>query len=156
MAVVDHESAVKSLQPSHLGVEGSVIRVEPSGPPLRDLQRVGLLSRPVQRLAVETRGRAELRRRLAGIERNPGGVSVHVDGGARESRAHHGRPHAGSEIIEPVDPPIRILSGQPRGVEALSEIGWYIGAGVRQADEERCVAAVDLEPTRLSHATDLA
>ena len=51
------------------------------------------------------------------------------------------------EGIEPVDPPIGILAGQPGRHEPGFQLGWDAGAGMRQADQQRRAAATDRQPS---------
>ena len=89
VAIVDHDIGVLRAQPLDLRAECRVIRIEEAGATLGDLFRIRLGARRVERLAVEGGGGAQLRRRLARIERDAG-----RDRGSRRSPC--GRSPCGS------------------------------------------------------------
>src|SRR5688572_5865119 len=82
MAIVEHDPGMEVAQALKLRRQRLVVRVEPPSASGRDARGVRPPPLAVERLAVEGRGRAQLRGRLAGIERNTRGVAVDVDHGA--------------------------------------------------------------------------
>src|SRR6185312_2143997 len=108
----------------------------------------GLAARDVERLAVESRERTELRRYATGIKRCAGGIAVGIDHRAREARAHRRRIELARHRIEPVDPPVRVLEREPARAEATLDLGWNFRPRLRKAHEKRCATAADLEPVR--------
>ena len=147
MRVVERRSrGWTAPQPRDLGGERGVIGLEIEPPPLGDLCVVGRFALAIERLAVEGRRRAELGRRLAGIERRAGRIAVDVDERARQrraddrraERARRNRRAAGSTSR-------RRLPRQPgatkRGLAAVE-----LGSGVGNADDQRRVAALDRQP----------
>jgi len=148
MAVVKRHLLVRGAQALQFAIEGGVIGVEIAGAPFGDFGCVGAFAVLVERLAVEGRGRTELGRRLSGIERDAGRVAVDVDHGARDRRVNRGRAHVADEIVKPVDPPVGVLARQPGRDEARLEFGGNVGAGVREGDHKRLIAAVNGQPVR--------
>ena len=135
-------------EPGDLGRERRMIGIEIKTPPLGDFSRVRRLVRPVERLAVEGRSRHEFGRRLAGIERCAAWIAIDVDDRARKSRAHERSPERRDEIVKLVEPPVRVLAREPRIGEGRLKAE-KIYARVRNADDERRLAALDDEPGRM-------
>ena len=67
----------------------------------------------------------------------------------RESlRAHDRRAERPDEIVELVEPPVGVLAREPRADEARLVVP-ELDAGVRNADDQRRLAASDIEPVRI-------
>ncbi len=134
-----------------------MIGIEIEAPAPVDFARVRRLALAVERLAVEGRGRDKFRRRLAGIERGAARIAIDVDDRARKFRAHERRPERAGEIVEFVEPPVRVLAGEPRTDESRLEVE-EVCPGVRNADDERRVPALDDEPvgTLVAHRAGLS
>ena len=145
MGVEQTHAPMRPAEPRDLGRERRMIGVEVEAPSRGDFSRVRRLVRPVERLAVEGGGWAELGRRLARIERRAARIAIDVDDRARESRAHERSPDRRDEIVKVVKPPIRVLAREP-GIDE----GWLkpqkVNARVGNADDERRLAALDDKP----------
>jgi hypothetical protein len=106
--------AVQPTQPIDLGLQGRMVRREIGFAALVDFRLRRFFARAIERITVESIGRAQAGRRLAGIKRDAGGIAVDVDHRARNRRMHHGRAKASGEIVELVDPPVAIATAEPR------------------------------------------
>src|SRR3546814_17702841 len=89
MGVVEHNLAVRRFQAVELGGQRVVVGAVIEAQPLRDLSLVGLVE-AIERFALEGRRRAQLGRRLSGIEDRKSvvegrSVSVSVDLGGRRT-----------------------------------------------------------------------
>ncbi len=122
-----------------------MVRIEVKAPPLGDLGRVRRSARPIERLAIEGRRWDKFCRRLAGIERSAARIAVDVDDRARKPRPHQCRAERRDEIVELVEPPIRVLAREPRIDEGRLE-RQQVRSRMGNADDERRVAALDDEP----------
>src|SRR5580704_17972091 len=132
-------------QASDFGGERRVIGIEVKAPPLGDFSRARGSAGPIKRLAVERGRRDEFCRRLTGIKRCAARIAVDVDDRARKPRAHQCRAKGGDEIVERVEPPIRVLAREPRTDEGWLEAEELCSC-VGSADDERRIAALDDEP----------
>src|ERR1700677_1536165 len=103
------------------------------------------LAQAIERLAVEGRGRAEFRRRLTRIERSAAWIAIDVDDRARQLGSHQCRAERLDEIVERVEPPIRVLAREPRIDEGRLEAE-ELCPRMGNADDERRIAALDDEP----------
>src|SRR5688572_22547801 len=112
-----------------------MIGIEVSLAPLRDFLFVRIHIRPIESLAVECLGRAKRSGRLSRIKRRAGRVAVHVDDRSRDFRADRGRAKLARKIIEPVYPPIRVLSREPRRDKALTDLPGNVRAGMRKGED---------------------
>ena len=125
----------------NLGGEGVVIGPEISLATASDL---GLVRRGLpDRRAVEGRGRHQLGRRLAGIQRDAGRVAVEVDDEARELRLDDGRLEALGEGIELAHMPVGVLDQLSARIELRRDLGRQAGAGMRHRQDQRRGAARD-------------
>ena len=122
-----------------------MIGIEVKAAALGDFKRVRRQPRAIERLAVEGCGRDEFRRRLTGIERSAARIAIDVDDRARKPRAQQRRAERRDEIVELVEPPIRVLAREPRIDESGLEPE-EVCARVGNADDERRLAALDDEP----------
>ena len=100
MGVIERDAAVSFGEPRDLGAEGVVIGREIEPAALGDLSLVWRFAGPVKRLAVERRRRAQLGRRLAGIERGAAGIAVDVDDRARNRGPHDRRAEVSGEGVK--------------------------------------------------------
>ena len=155
MRVEQHHARMDLAQAVELGAQRRVIGREIRLAAARDLSLAGRLAAMIERRAVEIGRRTQLGRRLTRIERGAGGIAVDVDHAARDPRAHRRRAHRMREIVEPVDPPIRIAPRVPERGETRLKFRWNIGAGVRKAHHQGLFRALDREPV-LRHATSVA
>ena len=65
-----------------------------------------------------------------------------------KSRAHERSPERRDEIVKLVEPPVRVLAREP-GIGEGRLKGEKINSRVRNADDERRLAALDDEPGRM-------
>jgi hypothetical protein len=129
-------------QPVELGLEAGVVGIEEAGAALGDLGRVRLL--PGDDTAARRRRcrRAQAGGGLAGIERHARRVAIDVDHRARDAGADTTvAPRLGGEGVELFEPPVGVLAGQPGGDEAGFDVGRDDRPGVRDADDQRGLAA---------------
>ena len=145
MGVEQHDAREALTKPRDLVRERLVIGIEGEQHPLGDLCVVGRIAMPIERLAVESRGWAELGRRLAGIERGAGGITIDIDDRARDRRANDRRVERVDEVVELVEPPVGVLLREPRVDETLFVCA-EIYARVGNADNQRRCAAPDHKP----------
>ena len=145
MGVEQRDALMLLAQASDLAGERRMVGIEVKTPPLGDFGRVRRAARPIERLAVEGRGWDEFRRRLTGIERGAARIAIDVDDRAREPRAHQCRAERRDKVVELVEPPIGVLAREPRIDESRLECH-EIRPRVRNADDERRIAALDDEP----------
>src|SRR5580692_11496913 len=122
-----------------------MVGVEIKAPAFGDFSRVRGVARAIQWLALEGRGRDELRRRLTGIERYAAWVATDVDDRARELCPHQRRAERRDKVVELIEPPIRVLAREPRINESRFEPE-ELCSRVRNADDERRIAALDDKP----------
>src|SRR5262249_39779149 len=83
---------------------------------------VPFTTRMIKGFAVECSGRAQLGGRLPGIKRRAGRITIYIDDRTGNRRADHRSAESGREIVELLDPPIRILACEPGGHEAGLEL----------------------------------
>ncbi len=100
----------------------------------------------IEGLAVEGLGGAEARRRLARIERSAGGVAVHIDHRSGHARPYRRRADPDGEVVEAVDPPVRVLAPQPGRGQPRLDVSGDVGPGVGDADDQGRIAPPDEEP----------
>src|ERR1700677_1643790 len=145
MGVEQSHPFVSLPEACDLAGERRVIGIEVKTPAVCDVGRVRRLARAIERLAVEGRGRAEFRRRLTRIERSAAWIAIDVDDRARQLGSHQCRAERLDEIVERVEPPVRILAREPRIDEGRLEAD-ELCPRLGNADDERRIAALDDEP----------
>ena len=145
MSVEQRDAFMLLAQASNLSGERRMVGVEVKTPPVGNVGRVWLEAWPIERFAVEGRGRDEFRRRLTGIERSAARIAIDVDDRAGEPRAHQGRAERCDKIVKLVEPPIGVLAREPRIDESRFE-SQEVRSRMGNADDERRIAALDDEP----------
>ena len=145
MGVVQGHARMALAQPADLVSQRLVVGRVVARAALGDLGLAGRLAKAVQRLAVEGCRRTEFGRRLPGIERDPVGIAVDVDDRARDRRLNDGRAELFREIVQRAQAPVRVASRDPGADESGLAVA-KIRSGVRDADDQRRVAALDKEP----------
>ena len=134
-----------------------MIGIEVKAAALGDFKRVWRQPRAIKRRAVEGCGRDEFRCRLTGIERSAARIAIDVDDRARKPRAQQRRAERRDKIIELVEAPIRVLARDP-GIDESGLEPEEVCARVRNADDERRLAALDDDPvgTERCHCAGLS
>jgi hypothetical protein len=79
---------------------------------------------------------------LTRIERGPARIAIDVDDRPRKLRTHQCRAEERDEIVERVEPPIRVLAREPRIGEGRLEAE-ELCASMGNADDERRIATLD-------------
>ncbi len=110
---VEHDARARGSQSLEFALHGPVIRLEVQRAAARDLAVAGLVTRLVKRLAIERGGGAQVCRGLPWIEGCAGRVAIYVDHRSRLRRSDRRGAQAGDEVIEQMDPPVRVLASQP-------------------------------------------
>jgi hypothetical protein len=146
MAVIQHDFVVFASQPGDRRGNCRMVGIEKRGAAHCQLRTLGLKAGPVQRLAVKGRCGTQLGGRLSGIQRHAGRVPVTVNDRARDAGPDDGRTHRMCEVVEQVDPPVRILACEPWRNEAVLNIARNVHPGVGHREDERRIAARNGEP----------
>src|ERR1700727_992459 len=109
MGVEQRHALMLLTEPRDLGGERGMVGIEIKAPSLGDFGRVRRSARPIERLAVEGRGWAELRRRLTRIERSAARVAIDVDDRARKFRAEQSCAERFAKMFKWSTPPSAAL-----------------------------------------------
>ena len=127
-----------------LGRECRMVGGVVAGGPGGDLRWPGRLALAPDRPAVEVGGRAEAGGVLAGVEAFVVRRAVGVDQVAVEGRAHGGRA-VEEAAVQAVDVPVGVGERLPGVVQAGGDLPGQPGAGVRHREDDRRLAALDLD-----------
>ena len=144
--VIHHHGAELRTQARDLRSQRIVVGQEIRIAAARDFGVVRLAPGVVQRLVVEGGQRAQAGGVLARIQRHAAGIAVEVDHRTRDRRAHCGRAHATHEVVQFMHPPVGIAARQPRRVVVADQVVRQLAAGMREADDQWCIALVHRQP----------
>ena len=140
--VPQQHMAVQSLQALQLGGQGLVVGLPIGFAPAQALDRVWLCACPVQGVAGEKPGRAQLGVGCARVHGRVIRRAVQIDHVARDLRRQQAGAQVSHKVVEPVQVPVGVFGGErTRHIVALQLCRDH-GAKVRHADQQRRPALV--------------
>ncbi len=144
MAVEHDRVSVASANALDFGGELRMIRIEVFGASRRDLAGVRRTAVGVERLIRERARRAELGVVGTRVERDSGRIAIQVDDVARVRRDEHRDARLAREREELLDMPIGVGKRARSRCQPFGKTRRQMGAGVRDVDDERRVAADEI------------